>query len=70
MLFGVALLWLVARWKPLRVSRIFGRLQVLSAAFMAFSHAVLPYFGLWFYLALTSLWRRFENADARLQATA
>ncbi len=38
MLLGVGLLWLVARWKPLRVSRIFGRLQIVSAAFMAFSH--------------------------------
>jgi inorganic phosphate transporter, PiT family len=38
MLLGVGLLWLVARWKPLAVSRIFGRLQIVSAAFMAFSH--------------------------------
>ncbi|WP_027481024.1 inorganic phosphate transporter [Deinococcus pimensis] len=32
------LLWLVARWKPRTVTRVFGRLQILSAAFMAFSH--------------------------------
>ncbi len=38
MLLGVGLMWLVARWKPLRVTRIFGRLQIASAAFMAFSH--------------------------------
>ena len=42
--FGVALLlltgllWIFARSRPLRVSRIFGRLQVISAAYMAFSH--------------------------------
>ncbi|MEA2584638.1 MAG: inorganic phosphate transporter, PiT family [Thermomicrobiales bacterium] len=35
-LFG--LLWLVARRRPSRVNRIFGRLQIGSAAFMAFSH--------------------------------
>jgi inorganic phosphate transporter, PiT family len=38
LILGVGLLWLVARWKPLRVSRVFGRLQIASAAFMAFSH--------------------------------
>ncbi len=38
MLLGVGLLWLVARWKPIVVTRIFGRLQIVSAAFMAFSH--------------------------------
>jgi PiT family inorganic phosphate transporter len=32
------LLWLFARSRPQRVSRIFGRLQVVSAAFMAYSH--------------------------------
>jgi inorganic phosphate transporter, PiT family len=42
--FGVAallmigLFWLVARWRPLTVSRVFGRLQIVSAAWMAFSH--------------------------------
>lgn len=35
-LFG--LLWLVAKWRPNRVNRIFGKLQIGSAAFMAFSH--------------------------------
>jgi PiT family inorganic phosphate transporter len=34
----MALLWMFARAKPLRVSRLFGRLQVVSAAYMAFSH--------------------------------
>ena len=38
LLLGIGLLWLVARWKPLVVSRVFGRLQIVSAAFMAFSH--------------------------------
>jgi PiT family inorganic phosphate transporter len=32
------LLWIVAKRRPARVNRIFGRLQILSAAFMAFSH--------------------------------
>ncbi|HKG26327.1 MAG TPA: inorganic phosphate transporter [Thermomicrobiales bacterium] len=32
------LLWLVARRRPARVNRVFGRLQVGSAAFMAYSH--------------------------------
>jgi PiT family inorganic phosphate transporter len=35
-LFG--LIWLVAKWRPRLVDRVFGRLQILSAAFMAFSH--------------------------------
>lgn len=35
-LFG--LLWLVARWRPRMVDRVFGKLQIGSAAFMAFSH--------------------------------
>ena len=35
-IFG--LLWLVARWRPRLVERVFGRAQILSAAFMAFSH--------------------------------
>ena len=38
MLFSIALLWLVARWRPLTVSRLFGRLQIVSAAWMAFTH--------------------------------
>ena len=35
-LFG--LLWLVAKRRPSRVNRVFGKLQIVSAAFMAFSH--------------------------------
>jgi inorganic phosphate transporter, PiT family len=35
-LFG--LLWLFARARPQLVNRLFGRLQILSAAYMAFSH--------------------------------
>jgi PiT family inorganic phosphate transporter len=35
-LFG--LLWLFARRRPARVNRLFGRLQIGSAAFMAYSH--------------------------------
>ena len=35
-LFG--LLWLVAKWRPHKVNRLFGKLQIGSAAFMAFSH--------------------------------
>jgi inorganic phosphate transporter, PiT family len=35
-LFG--LIWLVAKWRPRLVERVFGRLQIVSAAFMAFSH--------------------------------
>ena len=34
----MALLWIVARSRPSRVNRIFGRLQIVSAAYMAFSH--------------------------------
>lgn len=34
----IGLLWLVAKWRPHKVSRIFGRLQIGSAAFMAYSH--------------------------------
>ena len=37
--FMIAILWIVRRWAPGdRASRVFGRLQILSAAFMAFSH--------------------------------
>ncbi|PYE52718.1 inorganic phosphate transporter [Deinococcus yavapaiensis] len=32
------LILLVRRWKPRTVTRVFGRLQILSAAYMAFSH--------------------------------
>jgi PiT family inorganic phosphate transporter len=32
------LLWIFARSRPLKVSRLFGRLQIVSAAYMAFSH--------------------------------
>ena len=38
LLLLMVLLWIFARSRPLRVSRIFGRLQVVSAAYMAFSH--------------------------------
>jgi PiT family inorganic phosphate transporter len=38
LLLLTVLLWLFARSRPLRVSRLFGRLQVVSAAYMAFSH--------------------------------
>jgi PiT family inorganic phosphate transporter len=38
LLLLIGLLWIVARSRPLKVSRIFGRLQVISAAYMAFSH--------------------------------
>lgn len=32
------LLWVIARWRPRTVSRVFAKLQIVSAAFMAFSH--------------------------------
>jgi PiT family inorganic phosphate transporter len=38
MLLITGLLWLFARSRPLFVSRLFGRLQLISAAYMAFSH--------------------------------
>ena len=38
LLLLMALLWIFARSRPLRVTRVFGRLQILSAAYMAFSH--------------------------------
>jgi PiT family inorganic phosphate transporter len=34
----IGLLWLVAKWRPHKVNRVFGRLQIGSAAFMAYSH--------------------------------
>jgi len=34
----VAVLWFCRRWTPQRVSKVFGKLQMLSAAFMAFGH--------------------------------
>jgi PiT family inorganic phosphate transporter len=34
----IAIYWIFRRWKPGAVRKIFGRLQILSAAFMAFSH--------------------------------
>ncbi|MDQ3855207.1 MAG: inorganic phosphate transporter [Chloroflexota bacterium] len=36
----VLLLWLFARARPRLVSRLFGRLQILSAAYMAYSHGL------------------------------
>jgi PiT family inorganic phosphate transporter len=38
LLLLMGLLWVFARSRPLRVTRIFGRLQIVSAAYMAFSH--------------------------------
>lgn len=37
-LFLIGLLWIVARKRPRVVNRVFGRLQIFSAAFMAYSH--------------------------------
>ncbi|HEU0165606.1 MAG TPA: inorganic phosphate transporter [Thermomicrobiales bacterium] len=34
----IGLLWIVARRRPRTVNRVFGRLQIFSAAFMAYSH--------------------------------
>ncbi|MEZ4496579.1 MAG: inorganic phosphate transporter [Thermomicrobiales bacterium] len=34
----ILLLWIVARWKPYTVTRVFGKAQIGSAAFMAYSH--------------------------------
>jgi PiT family inorganic phosphate transporter len=36
--FMVAILWICRKWAPATVKKVFGRLQILSAAFMAFSH--------------------------------
>ena len=36
--FMIAILWVARRWKPATVTTVFGRLQILSSAFMAFSH--------------------------------
>jgi PiT family inorganic phosphate transporter len=36
--FMVGILWVVRRWLPGTVKSVFGKLQILSAAFMAFSH--------------------------------
>ena len=38
MVFMIAILWVCRRTHPGVVRRVFGRLQILSAAFMAFSH--------------------------------
>lgn len=38
LLLMVLLLWLFARIRPQQVTRVFGRLQILSAAWVAFSH--------------------------------
>ncbi|GCE03091.1 inorganic phosphate transporter [Dictyobacter aurantiacus] len=37
-LLMILLLWIFAKMRPMLVSRIFGRLQILSAAWVAFSH--------------------------------
>jgi PiT family inorganic phosphate transporter len=34
----ISIMWVCRRWQPRAVRRVFGRLQVLSAALMAFSH--------------------------------
>jgi PiT family inorganic phosphate transporter len=36
--FMVAIMWIVRRWTPARVKTVFSRLQIASAAFMAFGH--------------------------------
>src|SRR5687767_8717119 len=36
--FMIGILWICRRWLPYTVRKVFGRLQILSAAFMAFSH--------------------------------
>jgi PiT family inorganic phosphate transporter len=36
--FMIAIMWVVRRWAPRTVKKVFSRLQILSAAFMAFSH--------------------------------
>jgi inorganic phosphate transporter, PiT family len=36
--FMIGILWVARRWRPSTVKRVFGRLQILSSAFMAFSH--------------------------------
>src|SRR4030095_15577354 len=36
--FMIAILWICRRWAPATVKKVFSRLQILSAAFMAFSH--------------------------------
>jgi PiT family inorganic phosphate transporter len=36
--FMIAILWIARRWRPSTVKVVFGRLQILSAGFMAFSH--------------------------------
>jgi PiT family inorganic phosphate transporter len=36
--FMIAILWIARRWRPSTVKVVFGRLQILSSALMAFSH--------------------------------
>ena len=36
--FMIGILWVARRWRPSTVKRVFGRLQIVSSAFMAFSH--------------------------------
>jgi PiT family inorganic phosphate transporter len=38
MAFMIGIYWVARRWRPGTVRRAFGRMQVVSAAFMAFSH--------------------------------
>src|SRR5438093_4386261 len=37
-IFYVALIWITARWRPSTMNRAFGKLQLLSASWMAFTH--------------------------------
>ncbi len=37
-LFIVAVIWTCRRWRPMTVRRVFGRLQLVSASYMAFEH--------------------------------
>jgi O-antigen ligase len=43
---------------------------IVAAAINALSHSVLPYFGLWFYLALLSSWVRLEPSPMAVPAVA
>ncbi len=36
--FYVALIWLTVKWRPTTMNRTFGKLQILSASWMAFTH--------------------------------
>jgi len=53
-------IWRTARRMAETNARAIAMALLLAAAVMGISHAVLPYFGLWFYLALITLWVKFE----------